>query len=321
MASTSQYSQEYVNTDGILIIKADGLQDTNDHSRVMWNILYHGNNHFNSICSPRNPSLPTQHIMNVECYQAYLQQTLDNYQDDFAIMASLTHTGSTPISTHEINSIWETTALIMSYIALQLLGAGGDTVSEPRLKILRNQAKEGVTEFIQAESAQTAQDSSQLPETPSTTHSALSHYKAELQAAINSYRNNIFHLLMLSPTSDPRPDLSIRYNKLCGISSLIISGLAHLITHLGGKEMSNHEINGFTQQAKVDSLGLHAAAMPLTALPPHPDVTTNSLATKKDSPQKVPRDTIFPSDKPKSSLKAGKFFLVCSSTPPPARKN
>jgi hypothetical protein len=207
----------------------------------------------------------------------------------------------------------------MSYIALQLLGTGGEAISEPRLKILRNQAKEGAMEFIQKESAQTAQGPLQ-PDAPSTMHSALSHYKAELQAAIDSYRDNIFHLLMSSPTSDPWPDLSIHYNELRGISSPIISGLACLITHLGGKEMSNHEINSVTQQAKVDALGLHAAAMPLTALPLHPDVTTNNLATKNGPPQKAPRDSMFPPDKPKSSLKAGKFFPDHSSTPPPRQK-
>jgi hypothetical protein len=238
----------------------------------MWNISYHGNNHFNSIHSPGNPSHPTQHIMNVERYQAYLQQTLDDYQDDFAIMATMMRTSSTLIPPHEINLIWETTTLIMSYIALQLLGAGGEAVLEPRLKILRDQAEEGAMEFIQTESAQIAQGPSQ-PDASSTTHSALSHYKAELQAAIDSYRNNIFQLLMSSPTStsNPRPDLSIHYNELHGISSPIISGLAHLITHLGGKELSNHEIDSVTRQAKVDALGLHAAAMPLTALPSHPD--------------------------------------------------
>jgi hypothetical protein len=200
-------------------------------------------------------------------------------------MASLTHIGSTPIPPHEINLIRETTALIMSYIALQLLGAGGEAVLELHLKILHNQAEEGAMEFIQMESTQTAQGPSQ-PDAPSTTHSALSHYKAELQAAINSYRDNIFQLLMLSPTSDPRPDLSICCDELRGISFPIISGLAHLITHMGGKKMSNHEINSVTQQAEVDALGLHTAAMPLTALPPHPDVTTNNLATKDGPPQK-----------------------------------
>jgi hypothetical protein len=174
-------------------------------------------------------------------------------------------------------------------------------------------------ELIQTESAQTAQGPSQ-PDAPSTTHSALLHYKAELQAAIDSYSDNNFQLLMLSPTSNPWPDLSIRYDKLRGISSPIISGLAHLITHLDGKEMSNHEIDSVTQQAEVDALGLHTTAMPLTALPPHPDITTNNLATKNGPPQKAPRDSMFPSDKPKSSLKAGKFFPVCSSTPPPCQK-
>jgi hypothetical protein len=313
------YSQDYVNTDGVLIIKADGPQGTNDHSCVMCNISYHGNNHFNSIRSLGNPSRPTQHIMNIECYQAYLQQTLDDYQDDFAIMASLTCTGSTPIPPHVINLIRETTASITSYIALQLLGTGGEALLEPRLKILRNQAKEGAMEFIQMESAQTAQGPSQ-PDASPTTHSALSHYKAELQAAIKSYRYNIFQLLMSSPTSAPRLDLSIHYEKLPGISSPIISGLSHLIMHLGGKEMSNHEINSVTRQAEVDALGLHTAAMPLTALPPHPDITTNNLATKNGPPQKAPQDSMFPPDKSKSSLKAGKFFPVRSSTPPPRQE-
>jgi hypothetical protein len=65
----------------------------------------------------------------------------------------------------------------MSYIALQLLGAGDEAVLEPRFKILRNQAEEGAMEFIQTESTQTAQSPSQ-PDAPSTMHSALLHYKA-----------------------------------------------------------------------------------------------------------------------------------------------
>jgi hypothetical protein len=60
--------------------------------------------------------------------------------------------------------------------------------------------------------------------------------------------------------------------------------------------------------------------MPLTALPPHPDITANNLSTKNGPPQKAPRDSMFPPDKPKSSLKAGKLFPICSSTPPPRQK-
>ncbi len=36
--------------------------------------------------------------------------------------------------------------------------------------------------------------------------------------------------------------------------------------------------------------------------------------------KKAPRDSMFPPDKPKSSLKAGKFFPVCSSILPPCQK-
>jgi hypothetical protein len=125
---------------------------------------------------------------------------------------------------------------------------------------------------------------------------------------------------MSSSTSNPLPDLSIRYDKLHGISSAIISGLSHLIVHLGGKEMSNHEIDGFTQQAKVDALGLHTAAMPLTALPPILTSPPIVLPPRRTPLKKLPRIPFFLSDKPKSSLKAGKFFPVCSSTLPPPQK-
>ncbi len=237
------YSQEYVNTDGILIIKAAGPQGKNDHVCVMWNMSYHGNNHYNSIQSPGNPPLPIQHITNIQCYQAYLQQVLDNYQDDFTIIASMLRTNGHPIPPHKIDSLCETTCSIMSYIALQLLGAGGDVISESHLKALRTQAEEGVMEFVREEPVTPSQEP--CPETSSTTHSALLHYKAELRAAIDSYRDNIFQLLMPCPTSAPLPDLTNCYDELQGISFPIISGLAHLITHLGGEEMSNHKIEGF----------------------------------------------------------------------------
>ncbi len=100
----------------------------------------------------------------------------------------------------------------MSYIALQLLGASGDTISESHLKSLLAQAEEGVMEFIWEEPVTPLQEP--CPETSSTMHSALLHYEAELQAAIDNYRDNIFQLLMLCPTSAPLPDLTNCYDKL-----------------------------------------------------------------------------------------------------------
>ncbi len=49
------YSQEYTNTNGMLVINADGHQGVLDMARPMWTISYHGNNHYNSIRSLGNP--------------------------------------------------------------------------------------------------------------------------------------------------------------------------------------------------------------------------------------------------------------------------
>ncbi len=46
------YSQEYTNTNGMLVINADGQQGAIDTVRAMWTISYHRNNHYNSIVCP-----------------------------------------------------------------------------------------------------------------------------------------------------------------------------------------------------------------------------------------------------------------------------
>jgi hypothetical protein len=115
----------------------------------------------------------------------------------------------------------------------------------------------------------------------------------------------------------PLPDLSTRYNKLRGTSFSIISGLATLITHLGGEEISVQEVKIFTRQAKNNVLELHAASMPPKMPSPPPVITTRNAP-----PPQVPQDPILPPGQIKSSLKTGKFHPVIASTPPPpARSN
>jgi hypothetical protein len=59
-----------------------------------------------------------------------VQNALDNYQDNFAKLALLSYTNGTPIPPHDIDSLQATTNLIMLYIAVQLLAAGGAAISE-----------------------------------------------------------------------------------------------------------------------------------------------------------------------------------------------
>jgi hypothetical protein len=96
----------------------------------MWNILYQGNNHFNSIRSPKNPPHPSQDKLDKDHYQPYMQNALDDYQDNFAKLAFLSYTNGTPIPPHNIRPFQVTTGSIMLYIAVHLLATGGAPISE-----------------------------------------------------------------------------------------------------------------------------------------------------------------------------------------------
>jgi hypothetical protein len=71
------YSPEYTNTGGFLVFKVGGPKGTCNTPNAMWSISYHNNNHFNSIRSPKNPPCPSQDKLDVDCYQAYMQNALD----------------------------------------------------------------------------------------------------------------------------------------------------------------------------------------------------------------------------------------------------
>ena len=112
------YSQEYTNTNGMLVINADGHQRAIDMVPAMWTILFHGNNHYNSIRLPGNPPLPIRHIKNDQRFQSYLQQALDEYQDDLTIISTMSHSEGHPIPTIVVKLLRKTTRRMMSYILL-----------------------------------------------------------------------------------------------------------------------------------------------------------------------------------------------------------
>jgi hypothetical protein len=142
------YSQEYTNTNGMLVINADGHQGVIDTGRAMWTISYHGNNHYNSIRSPGNPSIPMTHTKNVQRFQSYLQQILDEYRDDLTIISAMSRPEGQLIPTITIEPLREAAGQMMSYrsIALQILNAGGAAIPESHLKSLLSQVKEAVVQ-------------------------------------------------------------------------------------------------------------------------------------------------------------------------------
>ena len=153
----------------------------------------------------------------------------------------------------------------MSYIALQILDASGDAISESHLKFLLSHVEEGVMQSEQEDNDVPSQGAHQ--ETPPAKNPDLALYVTEFKATIVRYRGSILQLLQTSPASAPLPDLSVSYDKLRRHYFPIISGLATLITHLGGKTISSENIDKFTQQAKTDALVLHTTTIPATPAP------------------------------------------------------
>ena len=186
----------------MLIINTDGHQGAIDTARMMWTISFHGSNHYSSIQLPGNPPLPIRHIKNVQRFQSYLQQALDKYQDDLIIISSMSCTKGHPISTIAVESLCKTTKRMMTYIALQILIAGGDAISELHLKSLLSQVKEGVMKSVQGDTAVSSQGASK--ETRPIANPAMVRYVAELKATIDKHHDSIFQLLLLQSTSSAR---------------------------------------------------------------------------------------------------------------------
>ena len=206
------YSQEYTNTNGMLVINADGQQGAIDTVRAMWTISYHGNNHYNSIRSPGNPPFPMRHIKNDQRFQSYLQQALDEYQDDLTIISTMSRSEGHPIPAITIEPLREATGQMMSYIALQILNAGGDAIPESHLKSFLSQAEEGVMQSVMEDNDVPPQGAHH--DTPPNENPASALYVAEFRATIARYCDSIFQLLQSSPVSAPLPDLTAHYDEL-----------------------------------------------------------------------------------------------------------
>jgi hypothetical protein len=136
----------------------------------------------------------------VDRYQAYMQNALDDYQDNFAKLAFLSYTNGTPIPPHDIKPIRATTGSIMLYIAAHLLAAGRAPISESQMKILLDQAEKCAMEFFQAKSVQPSHTSAQAPDLLSPMQAAIACYTVELHATISKHRDSVLQLLKLSAT-------------------------------------------------------------------------------------------------------------------------
>ncbi len=121
----------------------------------------------------------------------------------------MSHSEGQLIPTITIEPLREAAGQIMSYIALQILNAGGAAIPESDLKSLLSQVEETVVQSLQEVNAppQVAHQ-----DTPPNKNPASALYVAELKATLTRYRDS-FQLLQSSPISTPLPDLTAHYDQ------------------------------------------------------------------------------------------------------------
>ena len=207
-----------------------------------------------------------RHIKNVQRFQSYLQQALDEYQDDLIIISTTSRSKGHPIPTITIEPLRKATGQMMSYITLQILNADGDAIPELHLKSFLSRVEEGIMQSVKEDNDVPPQGAHQ--DTLPNKNPASALYVAEFRATLARYRDSIFQLLQSSPISAPLPDLTAHYDELRRHYYPIISSLASLITHLGGETISGEDIDQFTRQAKTNALVLHTTTTSATPAPP-----------------------------------------------------
>jgi hypothetical protein len=205
----------------------------------------------------------------------------------------------------------------MSYIAGQLLDAGGEVVLEDCMGNLCTQAKEHALEDCRVASTHAA-DSAPYPGIISPAWSAILQYEAELYAVIKSHCKGILQLLMSSSSvRGSMPNLSSQHDELRSAHLSIISGLAKLIMHLAGKEISSHDIKKLTCNAEGEAIELHAATMPTKRGSPDaassaPNIGLPLRVEANGVTDQASTNIARPLVTPKSSPKADKFVPAFS---------
>jgi hypothetical protein len=247
---------------------------------------------------------------------------MEDHHDDvlkIALSASEYDTLNPP---HEITRIWDTSRTIMSYISGQLLDAGGESVSEDQLETLQTLAEDHAIKHVHISSSHPPPDTAPIPvpSASSLAQSSILQYEGELHAVIKKHRDSILQLLMSVPTSGPPPDLLLQYDKLRGSHFPIMTGLSGLISHLGRKRISNHDLEILICNAEDKAIKLHASAM-TKRVSPSAGIPASEEKVVDLADNSIPfQDPVQPLVKPKLALNLVNLILLLFLRPLPTTK-
>jgi len=145
-------------------------------------------------------------------------------------------------------------------------------------------------------------------------------YDADLKNIISKYRDGIESILReISPTKENPMLLASRYDELCSTNLPIMTALATLILHLGGKEIPHAALTIFADRAEEEALLLYKSYAAPMVVPPKSALENPAMIVEEEMSPKDPDDGFLalPPTKPKPSLKPSKFFSVFAEQTPP----
>ena len=187
-----------------------------------------------------------------------MERALKDHQDEVGqAIAMVTTENGTMLPEDKIKPIRENSCKIMSYIAHQLSAADGRCVSEALLKESRDQAEVRALRTAQkdAEEAPTPPSDPSLISALSPLQGMVAQHEADLKNIISNHRDGIASILReISPTKENSKQLASRYNELRSNNFPIMTALANLILHLGGKEIPHAALYIFANRAEEEAL-------------------------------------------------------------------
>jgi hypothetical protein len=321
------YSRDYSEIGGSMVFTDAGATEEVLRDRPMIYISYHNNNHFNSVRPPisSQPSGPV-FLTGTERLKADMECAIKDHQDEVgqAISINATENGPT-LPDEKIKHIRENSRKIMSYIAHQLSSADGRCVTEAQLKESRNQAEVRALGRAQkdADAAPTPPSDPSLISTHSPLQGMVAQYEADLRNIISNHRDGITSILQeVSPTNENLPILASRYNKLRSNNFPIMTALANLILHLGGKQIPHAALSILADRAEEEALLLYKSYAAPMVLPPKSSLETAAMVIRETiSPNAQDYEFLVrPPTKPKASLKPSKFSRYLQNRPHPAEQ-
>jgi hypothetical protein len=160
----------------------------------------------------------------------------------------------------------------MMYIANRLSEAGGMKITEPQLQTLCMQAE---TQGVTLSPHPTSNEIEQKP-----IHPAVAQHENKLQSVIKKHCESLLHLLKQGQTMD----LLSSYQRFRSKHFPIMTGIASLIQHLGGKDISIENLTSLTHQVEEEALRQHSDALQTETCPEILDKPKGKEISKQEAP-------------------------------------